>query len=271
MSARPWFFASLAALAVAKAAFAQEGPRDTWGVTEPPPPAPPAAAEPAPAPTPDAGTAPPPPAAVPPAPPPPAPASPTPPAAAPGTNPDLPTDEGFSIAVRIGYSLPFGNTKDVSFSDLVSSAIPIGIDAGYFLNPHLYLGGFFTYGIGNASTSANTPCQLDVDQSCSAQVLIFGANAHWHFQPKRRFDPWVGGSVAYEVLNLRQTDDATGEELRTAASHGPQLGINGGIDYKPWIFAGLGPYAELNAGRFWGTGLNLHEWLTFGFRLRTNL
>src|SRR5450432_2872936 len=64
---------------------------------------------------------------------------------------------GWELGLRASYALPFGNVLDdgvlnassmlVSnpepITQLVKGAVPILLDAGYRLTPHLFVGGFF--------------------------------------------------------------------------------------------------------------------------------
>src|SRR5262249_20887451 len=42
-----------------------------------------------------------------------------------------PSDVGFSLGLHGGYTVPFGRFGAVSIRDVVSGAVPVGIDVGY--------------------------------------------------------------------------------------------------------------------------------------------
>jgi len=181
-----------------------------------------------------------------------------------------PTNEGFSIGLRGGYSIPTGTAGVLRLTDVVTGVVPIGVDVGYFLNPHLYIGGYFFYGfalgIGNNIPDCTT-------YTCSATMLRLGVVAHYHFRPDTTWDPWVGGGLGYDILNTEEDDDTEGVIQQSGSAHGFDLTVETGIDYKPITYVGLGPYVELASGHYSSdiSATSLHEWLTFGIRLRTNL
>jgi opacity protein-like surface antigen len=189
-----------------------------------------------------------------------------------------PSNVGFSVGLHGGYSIPHGNAGAGRLSYIATGVVPIGVDAGWFINPHLYVGGYFTYGIVTVADQQNTTCVESGESSCGATLLRFGAVAHWHFRPETQFDPWVGGGVGYEIINLSSEDDdpadADSDSNSSAQSiDGFTLSAEAGFDWKPLKYVGLGPYVEAQAGQYFsaGSASAIHEWLTFGLRVRTNL
>src|SRR4051812_15215180 len=100
-------------------------------------------------------------------------------------------DSGFSTGLRLGYALPLGKlgatsaTTDTNhdLSNSVTGKVPIWIDAGYRVNPSIFVGGFFEYGVTFVKDCPS-------GASCSAHDITFGAQAHFHFLPAAQFDPW---------------------------------------------------------------------------------
>ena len=116
----------------------------------------------------------------------------------------LATEEptGVEVGLRTGYALPMGDAmgqtpgvkSDTTMSDVISGGIPIWVDAGYRLTPNVYIGGFFQYGILFINTDHETYCKAS-GISCSANDIMFGVNAHYHFMPNATFDPWAGSEL----------------------------------------------------------------------------
>jgi hypothetical protein len=189
-----------------------------------------------------------------------------------------PSDVGFSFGIRAGYSIPFGTAAGgTPLSSVVQGVVPVGVEMGWFLNRNLYIGGYFLYGFGIATNVSNDECSnLDSEgnqESCSATMLRFGVVADWHFRPTTSIDPWVGGGLGYDIINLEATDQQEGTLDESAALHGFIVSVESGVDFKPLSYFGLGPYAELATGHYSSdaSATSLHAWLTFGIRLRTNL
>jgi hypothetical protein len=188
-----------------------------------------------------------------------------------------PSDVGFSFGLRVGYSVPFGTANGAPLSSVVQGVVPIGAEMGWFLNRNLYIGGYFLYGFGVATNVANDVCSnLDSEgnqETCSATMLRFGVVADWHFRPQTPIDPWVGAGLGYDIINLEAEDEQAGTLDESSALHGFLVSIEGGLDFKPLSYFGLGPYMELATGHYSSdsSATSLHTWLTFGIRLRTNL
>ncbi len=188
-----------------------------------------------------------------------------------------PSDVGFSFGIRAGYSIPFGTADSAPLSSVVQGMVPVGVEMGWFLNRNLYIGGYFLYGFGIATNVNNDECSnLDSEgnqESCSATMLRFGVVADWHFRPTTSIDPWVGGGLGYDIINLEATDQAEGTLDESVALHGFIVSVESGVDFKPLSYFGLGPYAELATGHYSSetSATSLHAWLTFGIRFRTNL
>ena len=184
-----------------------------------------------------------------------------------------PTNVGFSFGLRAGYSIPIGTANGSPLSSVVQGAVPIGAEAGWFFNPHFYVGGYFLYGFGIGANQANDECGIAIDETCSATLLRLGVVAHWHFLPASAFDPWVGGGLAYDIINLEAENPSAGTLDESQSLHGFDLTLETGLDWKPLPYLGIGPYAELASGHYSSdtSATSLHEWVTFGLRLRTNL
>lgn len=184
-----------------------------------------------------------------------------------------PTNVGFSAGIRAGYAIPLGTANGSPLTNVLLAAVPIGIDVGWFFNPHLYVGGYFIYGFGVGANYYNDACSATPDETCIATLLRFGVVAHWHFRPETHFDPWVGAGLGYDIVNTEAEDQAAGTLDQSAALHGFDLTLETGLDYKPLPYLGIGPYAELATGHYSSdsSSTSLHEWVTFGLRVRTNL
>jgi hypothetical protein len=181
-----------------------------------------------------------------------------------------PSGVGFAIGLRFGYAAPFGAAKNSSLSDVVSHAFPIGLEAGYFLNRHLYLGGYVLYGFATNGFASQT-CS-DPDFTCSANQWRFGGMAQWNFAPERLLSPWVGGALGYDIVNITATD-STGASASSASLHGLELSLLAGLEIRPLRYLGVGPYMELSMGHYTGadSATSLYEWLAIGIRGHTGL
>jgi outer membrane protein W len=191
------------------------------------------------------------------------------------------TASGIEVGLRAGYSIPLGNldggngTTANKLSDLVSGRIPIWIDAGYRINPNMYVGAFFQYGLGSVSSSGglSTECSQN-GVSCSIHDLEFGAMFAYHLMPDQTIDPWLGIGVGYETLSFSAS--AGGQSVDASASGFQFANLQLGADYKAMPNLGIGPFVSFSLGQYSSESsggvsnpnlqTSMHEWLTFGIR-----
>jgi outer membrane protein W len=187
------------------------------------------------------------------------------------------------VGLRLGVGFPLGHegttasdTSNDKLSDDLKAIIPIAVDAGYRINPNVYLGLLLQYGFGIVDTNSSNGCG-DSGVSCSGSDLRLGVDLHFHFAPGQSFDPWLGVGAGYEWLFLDVT--AGGEASLTAT--GFEFGnvqLGGDIPIAP-NFA-IGPFVSLSFGQYGnvsvssgGTSMDMsitsksfHEWLDIGVR-----
>lgn len=192
---------------------------------------------------------------------------------------------GVEVGLRLGYALPMGSVAkapdpvgEQKLGDLVKGAIPIWLDVGYRLNPNIYLGAYFQYGIVsiNKDSPANSACNKSgVD--CSASSMTFGVMGAYHIMPDQTFDPWVGLGVGYEMLSGKAS--AGGVESKSSFSGLQFANLQVGGDYRVNKNLGIGPFVSFAIGQygsctsdpggkdcFQGVDKAMHEWLTIGVR-----
>jgi hypothetical protein len=185
-----------------------------------------------------------------------------------------------SLGLRTGYALPMGDSTgggNAALGDSISGMVPIWIDAGYKLNPNMYIGADFQYGIAFVNTGKITACSQS-GVSCSANDVMFGANFHYHFMPDQTIDPWAGIGVGYEILNF--SESVMGQSAGVGLNGFQFLNLQVGGDFKAMPNLGVGPFLMFSLGQFSNcstSGPNaggsctinqtaMHEWLTFGIR-----
>jgi len=191
-------------------------------------------------------------------------------AAPPPDGGSLPWDDRLSFAIRAEYAFPVGaSTAGAPITDAVQGAFLIGGEIGYLIAPRLTLLGYFFYGFPQVPANGN--CASNPDDDCSAGLYRFGVVANYHFSAEKRFDPWVGLGVGYELLTLTATDDSTGDQDGAISLNGLEVNALGGVEWRPGKSFGIGPYANVSAGHYFteGAGAAIHSWLGIGLRVRT--
>jgi hypothetical protein len=178
--------------------------------------------------------------------------------------------QGLELGLRIGYALPLGSeAQNINLSDVFSGVVSVWADAGYRLaSPNLLLGAYLQYGLGVLGGRTAKLCTYGV--SCSASVVLYGAEVHYHFVPRGTFDPWIGVGVGLENVKISSPESGlsssaslTGFDFAILQAGGDYRGVVG-----PCLMFGVGEYTSGSAG---GQSASiqsqaLHEWFTLGVR-----
>jgi len=181
---------------------------------------------------------------------------------------------GPEIAVRTGFSLPFGSIAGNagSLSDAFTGLVPIGAELGWRLTPNLYAGAAFGYAFG---LTKNCP----PGDRCSGHDVGLGIDVRYHALPDERIDPWIGVGAGYEWLSLSTN---TGSNRIDLTADGFEfVHADFGADFFATRNVRVGPVVQLRVGRYRGakvatasgsasasfTDKTVHEFLTFGVKV----
>jgi hypothetical protein len=214
-----------------------------------------------------------------------APASTAAPASAPGPGPSPfptePVDSGLSFGVRLGYGIAFGSIEsNDSLTDYANGQIPFWLDAGYLLNPSLYLGLYFSYGLVSIGSTAGNACTAE-GISCSGSDLRVGLDVQYRLFGKERLQPWIGlGALGYE--NATFSGSTLLGSSSTSASGIEWVNPQAGLDYKILPTLSAGGFIGASIAEFFGvssssgsdsslTGHTLHGWIYIGARASYDL
>ncbi|HKU40487.1 MAG TPA: outer membrane beta-barrel protein [Polyangiales bacterium] len=197
-------------------------------------------------------------------------------------------DVAFEAALRVGVGLPIGGAgNDQDLGDIVSTVIPLQLDAGVRLFSSLFLGAYFQYGFAMLDDSSNIGCSESglVDLDCSGNNLRLGIQAHYHFMPSNQFDPWIGLGFGYEWLTV--SAEGGGVEVSWTLSGFEFASLQAGLDIAVSEQFRLGPFLQFSFAQYSsmsvdcsGGGLctnalgasgdiqetELHDWLIIGVR-----
>ncbi len=201
------------------------------------------------------------------------------------------------LGLRTGFGVPLGKYADVrtlaglreedvnALGDDTHGVIPLWIDVGYRLSPHLLLGGYFMYGIVLPKTApAADPlgggCPEGLD--CFASGLRFGIQGQYAFAPSAPVNPWLGIALGYERVNSELTGELFNIPFEASTTHsGPDLlQLQGGVDFRASDAFGLGPFAAVSAMQYTSCSIALsgeesscelddggwHGWFVLGLR-----
>lgn len=206
-----------------------------------------------------------------------------------------PGQTGLYLGARLGYGIPGGkvgsdgggdNTVSGNLSEGFTGMVPLALEVGYRVLPHLSLGATFQYGFAFINKDNAKDCG-----DCSGHDLSFGANVYLHAAPFTSADPWIGLGVGYESLGWGGSTNELGSPASVSASlSGLQfLNLQLGLDFAASPQVTLGPYVGVAMGKydsvsatatFQGqtmsasadiTNTAVHEWFTLGVRGGFNL
>ncbi len=190
---------------------------------------------------------------------------------------DAGSNKKIKLGLRLGYGLPMGKeTGDATIGDAtiagvklgddLSGQVPIWIDAGYLVTPHILVGLYGQYGFASAKDCPN-------GVSCSAHDIRFGVQGQYHFLPGGA-DPWLGLGIGRESLT-GSTSGAINHDI--SMSGWELLNLQGGVDFAALgDTLSVGPFVSFSLDQFTDTSLDgqsqsipttaLHEWLTLGVK-----
>jgi hypothetical protein len=187
---------------------------------------------------------------------------------------------GFQMALRTGLGLPFGNTSgapDDGYSRLVSTQVPLMLDIGGKLNPHVFLGAYLGLGFGGAGSGLESECKL-ASATCVHASFRVGAQVQYNVAPAAKVNPWVGYGIGIESSGAGAQ---TSTRETTAAVAGFELArLMAGVDFRMASGIGVGPFMDFTLGRYATATVNdgsstqtfdiqdkaMHSWLTLGVR-----
>ncbi len=192
----------------------------------------------------------------------------------------------FTLGLRLGYGAAGGDAaKDFALSDAVKSQVPFQVDGAYRITPEIAVGGYFSYGVGQAgglpldtgTGTVNLCDQSGVD--CSAGVMRLGLQAFYTFtMVPGKFVPWAGLGTGYEWATIT-AEDASGK-MDLSYNGWEYFNLQVGGDYKFSPLFALGPYLQYAMGQYGdgevkfggqtlASGIDnkaTHSWFNFGIR-----
>lgn len=181
-----------------------------------------------------------------------------------------------AVAVRLAFAPSFLEAADrLPMRDVVSSQIPLQLDAVWRLGAALDAGAYASYGPGFAGGCRGADCSassvragLQVQRSFAATVAgglpWLGAGAGWEWATVRRGPP--GGEVTWRW---------SGPEGLVEAGLAWSLGRR--VSLGPYLLLALGSYGEVSLDADGGAASSpvgdrsLHAWLHAGVRGRIDL
>jgi hypothetical protein len=198
----------------------------------------------------------------------------------------------FEAGMRLGLGVPLGRAgSDLlgtarNVSDLTPWRVPVWVDAGYYISDGMTLGLYGQIGVGGEGDACTG--------NCDWSDLRVGAEAEWRMAPGAGHDPWLGVGVGYESLSFRSLsivtvpDPVNGEATDVSAVRsserlsGPELLLQGGVDFRVDDSLSIGPYASATLGLYMADdvecpagsacpggsldGSGVHSWVGVGLR-----
>ncbi|RYZ01686.1 MAG: hypothetical protein EOO73_34670 [Myxococcales bacterium] len=194
-----------------------------------------------------------------------------------------PPKTGFQMALRTGYSAPFGKvTEGLKLSDFSSGQVPLIVDIGGKPIPHLFLGGYLGLGFGGAGGSTADTCD-QLNAGCFGLSLRFGIQAQVHFLPGEKFNPWLGYGIGLESLGLGIDQNDSRGAVAAGVGGFEFAHLMAGADVRLTRVIGIGPFVDFSFGRYNRVTLDdgdtttsydiessnraTHGWATFGLRV----
>jgi outer membrane protein W len=174
-----------------------------------------------------------------------------------------------TLGLRVGYAPAMGDAaKDAPLKDVVSSQIPIQLDALYRITPDIGAGLYFSYGIAQLNSDVKDFCDAS-GVSCSASNMRLGVQGRYTFNSlKAPMVPWAGVGFGYEWSTIKGSAGGVSADATTTGFEFLNLQVGG--DYKVNDQFAIGPYVQFSIGQYSAvegediTDKGMHEWLGFG-------
>ena len=200
-----------------------------------------------------------------------------------GAQPDAQPRLGIDLGLQVGFGVPQGRLNEsipLVLNEVISSVVPIAVDAGYRVDDRIAVGLLFQYGILRFR-DAGEACGARTD--CRGSVISVAAQATLHAPVSWPFVPWLRLGGGYEWLRMRMTGDFMNAfsdlDLRL---RGWMFGFADlGADHALLPRVALGPFVGVSVGRynFGAYGApempliykRVHGWVVFGVRGAFNL
>jgi len=149
---------------------------------------------------------------------------------------------GFVLGARLGFAFPEGKA-DAGAAEPLRRAVPVAIPF------ELDLGGRFPFGLALGAYFQLAPGVPDcpAGETCDALYSRIGVQAEFRFRNGSRVMPWVGGGLGWEFFSFREELNGLGATLTAT---GPELSLQGGVDFRLGRRWAIGPYLTLAFARF---------------------
>ena len=152
------------------------------------------------------------------------------------------------LGARFGYGVGAGSVYEgFSVSKGSYGFVPVIIDLGARITPHLYIGAYGGYGrVIPRTNSVSCPEGF----GCGVDQYRFGVQVDWHFAPSTWWDPYIGLNSGYEILDSTVTG---GRPVPTPA--GTTTGdVNATVTERGWEYLGVILGSEIRSSRLFGLG-----------------
>jgi hypothetical protein len=167
--------------------------------------------------------------------------------------------------------------QDDDLSKSFGWQLPLIVDIGGKLDPHVFLGAYAGLGIGGAGSEVSKTCTGGV--SCASATFRAGVQIQYHFSPDESVNPWIGYGIGIESTAISMEGNGKKASLGlTGFEYGHFIA---GFDFRVSRTFGVGPFIDLAVGKYSNEHIEvangnttdasiqekaMHEWLTIGPR-----
>lgn len=186
------------------------------------------------------------------------------------------------LSLNAGFALPLGNVNggnsSTSLSDVMSFAVPFGIQIGYRIGGVVFVGGTFTYGAFGSPSSTSIPTCGTSGVSCHSSFARAGFSVQWHPLGSRGLDPYVGVGMSYEWAYVNISGNGADASATYSGFNWAEIPV--GVDFRLSKAVRLGPFVDFALGEYRTASITsptsasgnispkaIHFWLSFGVRV----
>jgi hypothetical protein len=190
-------------------------------------------------------------------------------------------------ALALPFGAATGGRRDALSGRYGWHWVPLDLGLGAKIVEELYLGAYFSLGVGYEGKDSHTKARCEAgedvsdDVSCSSVSVHVGVEARYGFSPGEAMNGWIG--YGFGVTTGSQSISDAGRYSETTTVSGLDVArLSGGLDFRFKRGFGMGPYGVVSVGRYLHTRTEIredvafsgdiadkafHAWLSLGLRL----
>jgi hypothetical protein len=186
-------------------------------------------------------------------------------------------DTGLSLGARLGYGAPMGDAgKDQKLSGILSSSIPLVLEANYRVTRNWVVGAYFQYAYATEGSDLSNACGGPCTKG-TASSMRYGIQGQYRFSTPG-MTPWIGIGFGAEAISAKISAGGNSLTLKANSNFFGDFQVGGGVEWTMSKGFTVGPFLNVTYAKYTkldsGSGSESipsdqqtwHEWLQIGVK-----